>query len=317
MHKPEYETICAFGAMLLNDDLHSIFQANDMVNRGGIDSISCGSVVAFAMECYTNGILTKEDTGGLELTWGNSRAIIELTRMIVNREGLGDVLADGVKAAATKIGRGAERYAVHCGGVEAPMHDPRFDSGWGFTYYCEAAPGRHTVACNQFLAMQHLKGQFSRAAKPAGTRTTGHAFGRDAHKIAVGAHYKMLIDCAGACLFGTQVGGKLPVCQWINAATGWDLSNDDYLVIGERVHQLIHAFTVREGLNPIRDFRPHPRVFGDPPMTYGPLKGVKLEVDAMASSYYGVNGWDPATGMPDVRRLEELGLTEVVEGLYP
>jgi aldehyde:ferredoxin oxidoreductase len=132
MHKPEYETICAFGNMLLNDDLQAIFKINDLVNRGGIDSISCGSVVAFAIECYENGILTKEETGGLELTWGNSSAIIELTRMIINREGLGDTLADGVKVAAGKIGKGA---AMPSGGIEPPMRSSSI--GWGFTYYSE------------------------------------------------------------------------------------------------------------------------------------------------------------------------------------
>jgi aldehyde:ferredoxin oxidoreductase len=315
MHKPEYETICAFGDMLLNDDLHSIFEINDIVNRGGIDSISCGGVVAFAIECYMTGILTKNDTSGLELTWGNARAIVDLTRMIVNREGIGDVLADGVKKAAEKIGKGAEQFAVHCGGVEAPMHNPRFDPGWGFTYYCDPSPGRHTVSCNQFVSMQHLKRHFTAFKGSAAAQKAHGSFGPAAHKITVGAYYKMLIDCAGACLFGTQVGGDLPICQWMNAATGWHLTNDEYLLIGERIQQLRHAFTLREGLNPIRDFRPHPRIYGDPPMTYGPLKGVKLDLDAMASSYYRVNEWDESTGMPDVRRLQELGLNDVVEGL--
>jgi aldehyde:ferredoxin oxidoreductase len=163
--------------------------------------------------------------------------------------------------------------------------------------------------------MQHLKRHFGRLRGSAHPQKVHGPFGPAAHQMTVGAYYKMLIDCAGACLFGTQVGGDLPICQWMNAATGWDLSNDEYLVIGERIQQLRHAFTLREGLNPIRDFRPHPRIYGDPPMTYGPLKGVKLDLDAMASSYYGVNGWDAATGMPDVHRLQALGLTEVLDGL--
>ena len=315
MHKPEYETICAFGTMVLNDDLHSIFKLNDMVNRAGIDSISCGSTVAFAVECYTNGILTKQDTDGLELTWGNSQAVIKLTEMMIDRTGLGDTLADGVKVAAEKIGKGAEKYAVHCGGVEAPMHNPKFDPGWGFTYYLEPAPGRHTVACNQFFEMQHLQKHFSRARRSALKSAGAYRYAKEAHQTAVGAYYKMLVDCAGACLFGTQVGGPLPVCEWMNAATGWNLSHDEYLVIGERIQQLRYAFTIREGINPVRAFRPHPRLYGDPPLDFGPMKNVTLEIDAMAEAYCKANQWDPTTGVPARERLQQLGLSEAIEAL--
>ncbi|MEW6531244.1 MAG: aldehyde ferredoxin oxidoreductase family protein [Thermodesulfobacteriota bacterium] len=314
-HKPEYETICAFANMALNDDLQAIFQLNDLVNRGGIDSISCGAVVSFAVECYENGVLTKADTGGLELGWGNSKAVIELTRMIINREGIGDVLADGVKFAAEKIGRGAERFAVHCGGIEAPMHDPKFDPGWGFTYYLEPTPGRHTISCNQYLSMQPVRKQFKSAIKrvPAVSEKSKHV--KHAHQVAVGSHYKMLVDCAGVCLFGTQAGGNMPLCEWLNAATGWNLSHEDYLEIGERVGQLRHAFNVREGLNPIRDFRPHKRIFGDPAPTSGPLKNKSLPIDDMARAYYAVKGWRLEDAMPDPERLRKLGLADVAESL--
>ncbi|MEW6113461.1 MAG: aldehyde ferredoxin oxidoreductase family protein [Thermodesulfobacteriota bacterium] len=315
MHKPEYETICAFANMTVNDDLHSIFQLNDLVNRGGIDSISCGAVVSFAIECFENGVLTKADTGGLELGWGNSQAIVELTRMIINREGIGDALADGVKLAAEKIGRGAERFAVHCGGIEAPMHDPKFDPGWGFTYYLEPTPGRHTISCNQYLDLQPVRKQFRSAIKrvPAVGEKTKHV--KHAHQVSVGSHYKMLVDCAGVCLFGTQAGGNMPLCEWLNAATGWNLSHEDYLEIGERVGQLRHAFNVREGLNPIRDFRPHGRIFGNPAPASGPLKNKSLPIDDMAKAYYAVNAWRLEDAMPDPERLRKLGLADVVESL--
>jgi len=160
MHKPEYETICAFGSLLLNDDLYSIFRLNDMVNRAGMDSISCGGTVAFAIECFENGILTLKDTDGLELRWGKADAIIKLTEMIINRKGLGDILADGVKRAAERIGQGSKAFAVHCGGVEAAMHDPRFDPGFIFSYCCEPTPGRHTISSYQFLDLQHIEKKF-------------------------------------------------------------------------------------------------------------------------------------------------------------
>jgi aldehyde:ferredoxin oxidoreductase len=274
--------------------------------------------LAFAIECFSEGVINRQDTGGLDLRWGNSEAIIALTRMIINREGLGDLLADGVKPAAQRIGRGSEKFAMHYGGVEPAMHDARFDPGLGITYYCEPTPGRHSISCMQFLDIQSLERQFSRAKAPRLFTSRGQKYRYDdkAEAIAVGVFYKMLVDAAGACLFGTQVGGGLPLCEWMNAATGRHLSNDEYLLIGERIEQIRHAFTVREGLNPIRDFRPNPRLYGDPPLRTGPLKGVTLDIDALAESYYRVMGWDPVTGKPDPARLQELEMTEVIEELY-
>jgi len=319
MHKPEYETICAVGDLLLNDDLPAIFRLNDMLNRGGIDSISCGGVLAFAIECFTKGIIDSHDTGGLDLTWGNAEAITQLTRMIVHREGIGDVLADGVKVAAERIGKGSEQYAVHCGGVEVPMHDAKLDPGLGMTYHCEPTPGRHTVSSLQFLEVQALEKQFSRAKSIPliSSRKERYRFDDKGEAIAIGSSYKMLVDAAGACLFGTQVGGGLPLCEWMNAVTGWNLSHDEYLIIGERIEHLRHAFNIREGLNPIRDFRLHPRVYGDPPLTRGPLKGITLDIDVLAKSFYEAMGWDLGTGKPYLAKLQDLGLTEVIETLYP
>ena len=107
----------------------------------------------------------------------------------------------------------------------------------------------------------------------------------------------------------------MPLLQWFNAATGWDFSDEDYLTLGERVEQLRHAFNVREGLNPVRDFRPHARITGSPPLDKGPAKGVSLPPDAMAQPFYDALGWDMETGMPDPKRMESLGLDDVMETL--
>ncbi len=318
-HKPEYETITAFGHLALNDDIHSIFKLNDMCNRGGLDTISCGAVVAFAVECFENGILDKSDTGGLELGWGKSEAMVKLTEMIVNREGIGDTLADGVKIAAQKIGKGSEKFAVHCGGIEAPMHDPKFDPGFATAYICDPNPGRHTNTGTGTLELQSIEKTFSRAKTPPAfaTRKKRHDYPSQGDGIAVGTFYKMLTDCAGVCFFGTQVGGNIPINEWMNAATGWNLSNDEYLHIGERIQQLRHAFNVREGLNPVKDFRPHSRITGDPPLQAGPLKGTTMDPDVLAKTFYDAAKWDFETGKPDPDHLKNLDLTEVMETLYP
>lgn len=317
MHRPEYETLCAFGALLLNDDLHTIFHVNDLLNRAGMDTISCGGAVAFAIECFENNILTVEDTGGIELGWGNSEAIIKLTEMIINRQGLGDTLADGVKIAAQKIGKGSEAFAIHCGGMEPPMHDPKFDPGFGVAYLCEPAPSRHMVHSYMLLDLECLDRQFKRGKKTPAFMTAGERYRYDnkGEAMAVGSFFRMLMDCVGGCVFGGQIGGDIPLIQWINAATGWDLSDDDCLAVGERVEQLRHAFNIREGLNPARDFLPHPRILGNPPLEKGPAKGVSLDPGAMAAAFYEAMGWDVSTGMPDPTRLERLDLSEVPAAL--
>jgi aldehyde:ferredoxin oxidoreductase len=122
-HKPEYETLCSFGGLVLHDDLDTIVEINELCNREGIDTISAGGAVAFAIECFRNGIISRNDTGGLDLEWGGSNEILKLTEMIINREGIGDVLAEGVKRAAARLGSGSGEYAVPAGGQELPMHD--------------------------------------------------------------------------------------------------------------------------------------------------------------------------------------------------
>ena len=307
------------GTLLLNDDLQTIFRVNDLLNRAGMDTISCGAAVAFAIECFENDILTTKDTDGLELRWGDGGAIIKLTEMMIKRQGIGDILADGVKLAAERIGQGSEAFAVHCGGMEAPMHDPKFDPGVGMAYSCEPAPGRHSVSSYMLLDLERLDRLFRGAKKTPAFMTAKERYRYDnkGEAMAVGSFFRMLVDASGACTFGTQVGADIPLIQWLNAATGWNLSDQDYLVIGERIEQLRHAFNVREGLNPSRDFRLHPRISGHPPLDKGPAKGVSLDLEGMAEAFYKAMGWDLSTGLPDPERLERLKLDEVVAALHP
>ena len=151
MHKPEYETLAVFGPMCLNVDPETIMIVNHLCNIYGLDTLSTGGTLALAMECYEHGIITKDDTGGIELTWGNGDAMIRMVEMMAKREGFGDILADGSKRAAERIGKGAEQYAMHVQGEGFPMHGARFAPGYAVQWTMDATPGRHTQGGYSFV----------------------------------------------------------------------------------------------------------------------------------------------------------------------
>lgn len=316
-HKPEYETLAAFGSMCLVDDLRAICQANHICNMAGIDTISTGSVIAFAMECYEKGIVTQSDMDGIDLKWGDPEAMLRLLEKIIAREGIGDVLADGVKRAAERIGKDSEQYAMHAGGQEIGYHDPRLDPGFGTAYQCEPTPGRHTVSGYGLLELYDLHkvfaGQGAKGLPQIITKRWSHRT-QDKSKLQVlNSKYAQLINCAGLCMFGAlSAGPRLPIFKWINAATGWNLSNNDFLVIGERIETLRQAFNAREGVGP---FQLSARLTGQPPLHAGPLKGVSLNMTELSRQFYSELGWDPETAVPRREALERLGLGEVADVL--
>jgi aldehyde:ferredoxin oxidoreductase len=302
-HKPEYETIGAFGGMLLQNDFDAIVELNEMCNRAGIDTISTGATIAFAIECFENGLIDATSTGGIRLGWGRTREIIQLAGAIIAREGLGDVLADGVKRAAERIGNGSEKFAVHAGGQELPMHDSRLDPGFAIAYECEPTPGRHTISCYLYAGLFGVK-RF-----PAARRLIGAARGRtdkDVARYSAASFYMQLVNCGGMCMFGA-ITSTLPLVEYLNAVTGWDLSADDYLKTGERILSLRKAFNMREGIKP-GDHRLHERALGKPAMTKGPLKGATVDIQALRESFFKTVGWDMDTGGPTRPRMEALGI---------
>ncbi len=316
-HKPEYETLAAFGSMCLVDDLRAICQANQVCNMGGIDTISAGSAIAFAMECYEQGILTKEDTDGIDLVWGNADAMLALLDKMIAREGVGDVLADGVKRAAEKIGKGSEQYAMHSGGQEVGYHDPRMDPGFATAYQCEPTPGRHTIAAYAYQELLDLHKIFPGEAVKAVPQIVSKGWSQKAQGKAklqsLNSKYMQLVNSAGLCEFGMLMGGpKFPIFKWLNAVTGWDLSNESYLVVGERIQTLRQAFNAREGVGP---FQLADRLKGKPPLSAGPLKGITLNMEALARDFYEELQWDPETAVPRKEALEKLGLGDIAESL--
>ncbi|MBW2066859.1 MAG: aldehyde ferredoxin oxidoreductase family protein [Deltaproteobacteria bacterium] len=307
--KPEYETIAAFGTMPANTDPESIIKGNELCDRFGLDTISTGAVIAFAMECYERGVIGKEDTGGIEFTWGNAPGIVGMIEKIARREGLGDILADGVRVAAERIGKDSEQWAIHVHGQEPGYHDPRLFDLRGLGYITGAAPGRHLISEASIRLEQEGKlGPYPELTRPEdkdekSLRGVIHA---------MGLTYGQAFSDTGMCLFALSWGSNIALAEIISAVSGWDYSPSELLTTGKRTVTLRQLFNLREGLKP-QDFTLPPRI-ASPPES-GPLKGKKVDFEALRRSFFNAMEWHPETGIPTAECLEELGLQECLQGL--
>jgi aldehyde:ferredoxin oxidoreductase len=314
-HKPEYETTMVFGGLLMNKDLDSIFYINELLNRAGMDSISAGGTIAFAIECFEAGIISLADTGGIALSWGDSESVIALLKKMIAREGIGDLLADGSAVAARKLGKGSERFAVHAGGQELPMHDPKVDPMLGVTYSADPTPGRHTTSGDLYYSTSSLWKYVSWAPRlkfrlKADSRepTADNALRNTAQTC-----FKMLIDCSGSCYYAMLSGMKnYRIFDFLNAAAGWKKSPDELMEIGKRVQTLRQQFNAIQGVDPLT-FRMNGRAGGEPPLSSGPSKGVSLQTEAMIPQYWEAWGWDGATGLPRPETLRALRIDELLD----
>ncbi len=305
--KIEYETLGMLGADCLVDDVEAIAKANDLCNLYGLDTISVGAVIAFAMECYERGVITKEDTDGIELTWGNGAALVTMVEKMGRREEIGAVLADGSKFAAERIGKGSEKWAIHVGGQDLAAHDPRVTIGCGWGYICDATPGRHTACeaangyfggCDIFpygeLELPHLDNVLDIEA--------------NAPAYAICSDLERLLSSAGLCQF-SYYPGVMPIIELISAVTGWDFTLAEGLKTGRRIAALRQAFNIREGLRTSEWCLPE-RL--EAAQTTGPNAGVKVDFGAIKERGYAALGWDAKTGKPLESTLQELGLKELV-----
>ena len=307
-HKPEYETLGAFGNMCGNDNYESIVKMNDICNRAGMDTISAGGTLAFAMECFNKGILSLEDTGGIDLSWGNHQDMVKLLEQIAAGEAFGKVLADGAKKAAERIGKGSEEYVMAVHGEEIPMHDPRCWPTLGVTYKMDATPGRHTQGgwfgeaqwCPPGMPVDPIEDRYSYSGKGPNIRLYSSF-----------AHF---VNSGGLCLFASVVMHARHFPAFFNAVMGTDYSLDDLLTIGDRIAALRVAFNLREGLRNI-DFKVPPRVLGNPPLPSGATANVTVDNETQVREYLEAMGWDPQTGVPTAQTLDKLGLDFVAKDL--
>jgi aldehyde:ferredoxin oxidoreductase len=302
-HKPEYETLAMFGSNLLNDDVASIIKINEICNNLGLDTISVGSTVGYAIECYENGLITKEDTDGLELTWGNAEAIVSLTEKIGKREGFGDLLADGVNVACEKLGQKGTEYAVHIHGEEIPAHDPKFTPGLASTYTLTATPGRHTQG-GELLIPPGLEVPEVDKYQYSGKAPT---------------HLKLMaaievVNAAGLCMFGYLSYPIQALPDQLAAVTGEAYDLEKVWETGLRIFTMRHAFNLREGINPLMRNIPG-RIIGEPPLKEGNVKDITVDHTTMNKEFLELVDWDTRTTVPSEESLKKLGMDFLVEDM--
>ncbi|MBM2824725.1 MAG: aor 7 [Dehalococcoidales bacterium] len=303
---PEYETLGAFGSTCGIDDLKAICKANELCSAYALDTISAGVAIAFAMECYENGLLTREDTNGIDLRFGNAEAMLKVLDLIARRQGIGDLLADGVKRAAERIGRGAERFAMHGKGLEIPMHDPRAKRALGLGYAVNPHGADHCANAHDTMFTAPNPGMD--ALHPLGILEPLPADDLSPRKVNLFyyAHsFRFLQDCGVVCLLVPSTIERFTAL--VKGVTGWDTGIVELLRIADRTLTLARMFNLREGLGaaddklPDRFFQPH---VGGPVANkhYDPQKLEKAK-----SYYYSLMGWD-AKGVPTQETLEVLDI---------
>jgi aldehyde:ferredoxin oxidoreductase len=297
----EYETLYSLGGACGNADVESVARANELCDLLGMDTISAGVTVGFAMELMQRGIITEKDVG-FKLTWDNaSDAVPQMIEMMGNRKGFGDVLADGVKVAAKKIGKGAEKYAIHTKGMEPPAYDVRGMKGHGLAYMTSTRGACHLRA--GFYAPE-LVGKFWKWEGIDRFSPVNKGF-----MVSQTENFMCVYDSVGLCKFsrGFFLIAKLP--EVIEAIVGMKFTEDELLKIGERIHNMKGDFNAREGITR-KDWLLPPRILEDP-IPDGPSKGSKIsveEMNMMLDDYMKARGWTKE-GVPTPEKLKELDIS--------
>jgi aldehyde:ferredoxin oxidoreductase len=293
---PEYETLALGGSNLAIGDIRVIMKFNDECSRMGIDTISAGNVIGWAMELYERGLITKTDTQGLDLSFGNGATVVALPEIIATRKGIGDLLAEGVARAAQRVGKGSERYAMHSKGQEYPAYDPRGSFGMALAYATADRGADHNRAWPVAYEAFGKLDPFTCMGK-------AELVVKD--QIRTSVKWSMC-----SCDF---IPIDLPIiAELLNAATGQKYTEEDVRKIGRRIWTLTRLFNTREGFSRQHDGIP-PRIYLDPLPDGNPKGRVlpKEEYETMLTEYYKLWGWD-AQGKPTLAAVEELGLTNLM-----
>ncbi len=303
---PEYEALAALGSNCGIDNLEAVAKANEICNRCSLDVISTGVTIAFAMECYENGILTSKDTEGLDLRFGNADAMVKMVQKIAYREGIGNILAEGVKRASEIIGGGSSKYAMHVKGLEIPMHEPRLKRALGLGYAVSptGADHMHNMHDTGLVSAGPMLNSLSSLGilEPIPLEDLGP---RKVRAFIYYVDWRVLDNCLLICDF-------LPwdfdqKTEIVRAVTGWKTSTWDLMKTAERVITMARIFNLREGFTKNDDWLPE-RFFS--PKRNGPLSDTSINAEALRNAielYYGMMGWDK-NGVPTKAKLEELDI---------
>ena len=307
----EYESICAFTFFVLNEDMDAAVHATYLCNEYGLDTISAGAAIAFAMDCYGEGIISEKDADGLDLTWGNTKTMVELVRRIASRQGIGKVLGEGVRRAAQELGKGADRLAIEVKGLEGPAHDGRSGKVLAIMYgtnnrgMCHIHPLEGM--CYDSSKMDFGLVPYGVPAPQSVDRWAEEGKGRIAKTL---QDFGILPEILGICKFFAYTGlGPPELAELTSSLTGWDISGEELLKIGERAWNLQRMINVREGIGRADDRLPEmvrkiPE-FG----AYSSVAECEIkDYEQMLDEHYEARGWSKAAGIPTKEKLHELGL---------
>ncbi len=299
--RPEYETAGEFGSLLLNSDAMSVNICNTLCNEYGFDTISVGGTVAWAMECYDKGILSKDELDGIELDWGNSDAIVKITEKICKSEGVGEILANGSAYAARHFGKGQECLVV-AGDIEIPQHDARYGPSLARTYKFDPTPGRHVKGgCGGTVG-----------ARPDEFKHNPSALLAEDVQGTIDTEMR---SACGYCIFTDWAYRPGMLLDYLNAASGFNFDQEEFNRTGLRSFMIRHAFNLREGFRR-KDTSISDRMIGVPPLKEGPLAGVVVKVEEMGDNFFNAIGCD-MDSVPYKETLEKLGSMEkVIADLY-
>ena len=299
---PEYETIYAFGSNCEIKDPEVIIAAEKLCDEYGMDTISCGAVIGYAMECFEKGLIPEKEMKGINLSFGNGDALIEVIHLIAKREGMGGLLSEGVKIASEKI-KGSSTFAVHVKGLELPGYDPRGMKGQGLTYALSdrgACHLRSNTLRTELLGIPQVIDRYAYEGKAEMVRELQLNY--------------VTFDCLIACIFGAFAISLQDYTDALSSATGWPFTLKELRSIAERSWNLTRLFNVREGFTRKDDTLPE-RLFTQA-STRGPSKGQVVDRDSfekMLDEYYQVVGWERHTGVPTQEKLMELGIEKMAQ----
>lgn len=313
---PEFESLAGFTSNIWNTDLPLALRMTELCNRAGLDTITVSNAIAFATECFENGIITTADTDGIELTWGNGEAALAMLHKIINREGFGDVFSQGLRKAVEKIGRAAQKYAAEIKGLELFMGEPRGIKAYGLGLSVASRGGDHVRAEPFFEVLENPElGVEKFGIAESAMRLSPKGKGRVVRYF---EHWCGILDCLNICknqYVGMEILPFDKASEIVNAAVGWDTTPEEIERIGERIINVERAFNVREGITRGDDSMPE-RFKKEPlPPECGPSAGSVFELEPMLEEYYEYRRWDPKTGWPTRSILVDLGLSDIANSL--